>query len=186
MLLKLYRALVCSQLDCGVFIYKSAKKSYLKKLYPIHYEGLKLVLGAFRTSPVVCLYTQAHETPLQLRCEKLALQYYTKLKSCPSNPAYNCIYNCKYKQQCEQKEKKNIKPFGLRVEPILQESEISVTFVHKSILPQIPLWIIKNPQVILQLNKLPKTKTHRSTFTISHYPLTPSWLSIYIYGWLQG
>ena len=128
-LVKLYRALVRSQLDYAIFIYRSAQKSYLKKLDPIHYKGLRLVLGAFRTSPVVSLYTEAHEAPLKLRFEKLALQYYTKLKSCPSNPAYDCIFNCKYKQQYEQKEK-TIKPFGLQIEPMLQESAISVTNVH--------------------------------------------------------
>ena len=88
---------------------------------------------------------------------------YTKLKFYPSNPAYDCTFNPKYKQQFEQKAK-TIKPFGLRMEPILQESAISVTNVHKSILPQIPLWIIKKPQVILQLNKLPRTKTHPNTY----------------------
>ena len=40
---------------------------------------------------------------------------------------------------------------------------ISVTNVHKSILPKIPPWI-KKPQVILQLNKLRKTKTHPSSY----------------------
>ena len=86
----------------------------------------------------------------------------TKLKSSPSNPAYDCIFNLKYKQQREQKDK-TIKPFGLQMEPILLESTISVTNVHKSMLLQIPPWIIKKPQVILQLNKFPKTKTHPST-----------------------
>ena len=90
--LKLYRALVHSQLDYGIFIYKSTRKAYLKKLNLIHYEGLRLILGAFRTSPVVSLYIEAHEAPLQLRREKLALKYYTKLKSCPSNPAHDCIF----------------------------------------------------------------------------------------------
>ena len=94
-LLKLYRALVRSQLDYAIFIYRSTRKSYLKKLDPIHHEGLRLILGAFRTSPVVSLYTEAHEALLQFRCEKLAVQYYTKLKSCLSNPAYDCIFNCK-------------------------------------------------------------------------------------------
>ena len=50
------------------------------------------------------------------------------------------------------------------MEPILQESEISVANVHKSILPPITPWIIKKPKVILQLNKLSKTKTHPSTY----------------------
>ena len=30
--------------------------------------------------------------------EKLALQYYTKLQSCPSNPAFECIIDPKYKE----------------------------------------------------------------------------------------
>ena len=65
-LLKLYRVLVHSQLDYGSFIYRSARKSYIEKLDPIYHEGLRLVLGAFNTSPVDSLYTEAHETPLQL------------------------------------------------------------------------------------------------------------------------
>ena len=64
MLLKSYRAVVCSQLDYGSFIYRSTRKSYVKMLDPIHHEGLRLVLGAFKTSPVDSLYTEA---PLQLR-----------------------------------------------------------------------------------------------------------------------
>ena len=104
-LFKLYRALVHSQLDYGIFIYRSARKSYLKKHDPIHHEGLRLVLGAFRTSPVVSLFTEAHEAHLQLRCEKLALQYYTKMKFCPSNPAYDCIFNPKYNSSLNKKKK---------------------------------------------------------------------------------
>ena len=71
-LLKLYRAQVRSQLDYGIFIYRSAWKSYLKKLDPIYRESLRLVLGAFRTSPEVSLYTETHEAPLQLSSPVLA------------------------------------------------------------------------------------------------------------------
>ena len=162
-LLKSYRALVHSQLDYGSFIYRSARKSCIKKLDPIHHEGLKLVLGAFKTSPADSLYTEEHEAPLQVRNEKLALQYCIKWKSCPSNPAYGCIFQSKYKQQFELKER-TIRPFGLRMEPILKESTISFANVHKSIITQIPPWIIKKPKVILQLSKLSKTKTHPSTY----------------------
>ena len=34
----------------------------------------------------------------------------------------------------------------------------------KASYPQIPPWIIKIPQVIFQLNKLPKTKIHPRTY----------------------
>ena len=62
------------------------------------------------------------------------------------------------------------------MEPIFQEFVISVTNVRKSMMPQIPSWIIKKPSVILQLNKLPETKTPSQHLSgkNSHYPLTPS------------
>ena len=85
-LLKLYKSLVRSKLDYGCFIYGSARKSYLRCLDSIHHLGLRLALGALRTSPVESLYVEANEAPLILRREKLALQYFTKLQSCPSNP----------------------------------------------------------------------------------------------------
>ena len=74
-LLKLYRSLVRSKLDYGCFIYGSAKKSYLRCLDSIHHLGLRLALGALRTSPVESLYVEANEAALSLRQEKLALQF---------------------------------------------------------------------------------------------------------------
>ena len=43
------------------------------------------------------------------------------------------------------------------MEPIPKESTIPLNNIHKSILPQKPPWIIKNPKVNLQLNQLHKT-----------------------------
>ena len=119
-LLKLYHSLIRSKLDYGCFIYGAARKTYLKELNTIHHQGLRLALGVYSTSPIESLYTEADEPPLTLRREKLALQYSTKLKSCPSNPAYDCTFNPKYKQPFERKEK-IIKPFGLRMKSTRQE-----------------------------------------------------------------
>ena len=116
------------------------------QLDPIYHEGLRQVLGAFRTSPVDSLYAEAHEAPLQLRCEKLALQYYTKLKSCTPNSTYDCNFNPKYEQHFEKKEE-SIKPFDLRVKSTLEESKIYLNNLHESNLPQTPPWIIKKPEV---------------------------------------
>ena len=44
-------------------------------------QGLRLVLGAFRTSPVSSLYAEANEPPLYIRRQKLSLQYLLKLMS---------------------------------------------------------------------------------------------------------
>ena len=63
-LLNLYRSLIRSKLDYGSIVYGSARPSYLKMLNTIHHQGLRLALGAFRTSPVESLYVEAGELPL--------------------------------------------------------------------------------------------------------------------------
>ena len=54
-------------------------------LDPIHNQGLRLALGAFRTSPVASLYVEADEPSLFSRGEKLSLQYAIRLAANPSN-----------------------------------------------------------------------------------------------------
>ncbi|GFN93821.1 Pol-like protein [Plakobranchus ocellatus] len=71
-LLKLYLTLVRSKLDYGSVIYGSAKKHVLRALDPIHHQGLRIALGAFRTSPIKSLYAEAGEPSLEHRRMKLA------------------------------------------------------------------------------------------------------------------
>ena len=103
-LLKLYRSLVRSKLDYGCIIYGSARKSYLQMLDPIHNQGLRLALGAFRTS-VASLYVEADEPSLYSRREKLSLQYAIRLAADPSNPAHEITFPPNYVNLYEQKPK---------------------------------------------------------------------------------
>ena len=98
-LLNLYRSLVRSKLDYGCIVYGSARPSYLKMLNTIHHQGLRLALGAFRKSPVESLYVEAGELPLEQRRVQLSHQYVTKLKSTPSNPAFNCVFRPEYENK---------------------------------------------------------------------------------------
>ena len=159
MLRKLYRSLIHSKLDYAIFINRSARRSNLKQLISKHHEGLRQVLGTFRTSPVDSLYAETHEAHLQLKCEKLTLHYYTKLKSSPCNPIYDCILNPKYEQHFE-KEEKSIKSFGLRMKSTHKESNKWYTWKHPT--PRYHLLSL-NPEVIFELNELPKIKTHPCT-----------------------
>ena len=163
-LLKLYRSLVRSKSDYGCFIYGSARKSYLRCLDSIHHQGLRLALGALRTSPVESLYIEANEAPLSLRREKLALQYFTKLQSCPSNPAFDCTINPKYQEYFARKESA-IPTFGIRVKSLLEHSNISNNNVHETIIPEVPPWTLDQPRVILNLSKLSKKDTSSLVFT---------------------
>ena len=88
-LLRLYRALIRSKLDYGCIVYGSARPSYIKRLDTVHNQGLRLCLGAFRTSPVQSLYVEANEPPLDMRRTRLSLQYGVKLMSNEVNPAYS-------------------------------------------------------------------------------------------------
>ena len=55
-------------------------------------SGSPVSFGAFRTSPVQSLYSEAQEPSLYDRRKKLSLQYVTKLASNPNNPVYNDIF----------------------------------------------------------------------------------------------
>ena len=85
-ILKLYRSLVRWKSDYGWIVYGSPSKTALAKLDPLNNQGLRLSLGDFRSSPVESFYVEAHEPPLEIRRDKLALQYVLKLKANPKNP----------------------------------------------------------------------------------------------------
>ena len=114
-ILGLYRTLGRSKLDYGCIVHGSARQSYLRKLASIHNQGLRLALGAFRTSPINSLYAEANEPSLNLRRKKLSLQYYLKLKSNHDNPTHKAVFEPLYKDKFLKREKV-IPPFSLRCE----------------------------------------------------------------------
>ena len=119
-LLHLYRSLIQSKLDYGAIVYGSPRKSYLAMLDTVHHQGLRLALGAFRTSPVENLYVEA-DPSLYLRREKLALQYAIRLAANPSNPAYKITFPPHISEDIINlyENKPNvIKSFGLRIQPL--------------------------------------------------------------------
>ena len=58
-------------------------------LDPIHNQGLRLALGAFRTSPVASLNADVDEPSLYSRREKLSLHYAIRLAANPSSLLMN-------------------------------------------------------------------------------------------------
>ena len=162
-LLKLYRSLVRSKLDYGCIVYGSARPSYLKVLNTIHHQGLRLALGAFRTSPVESLYVEAGELPLEHRRIKLSLQYVTKLKSTPSNPAFNCVFKPEYEHKY-LRNTKVISPLGIRIKEHLQGSNILIDEINEDDIYDIPPWELSCPTINLTLHSSSKSYTHNSEF----------------------
>ena len=65
-LLQIYDSLIRSKLDYGCSVYGSARKSYIQMLDPVQNQGLRLCLGAFRTSPATSLCVEAAKQHLAL------------------------------------------------------------------------------------------------------------------------
>ena len=102
-------------------------------LDPIHNQGLRLALGAFRTSPVASLYEEADEPSLYSRREKLSLQYAIRLAANPSNPAHEVTFPPNYVDLYEQKPKA-IKSFGIRISPLLESANAMISEKCKAVI----------------------------------------------------
>ena len=162
-MLRLYRSLVRSKLDYGCIVYGSACKSYLQMLDPVHNQGLKLCLGAFRTS-VESLYVDAHESCLGARRAKLSLQYASKIKLLPKHPAHNAVFDNKYMKLFDARPNA-ICTFGLRIKQFLTASNIDFSDISET--PSylvLPPWCIKPPKIVLDLVHLKKDRTDTSVY----------------------
>ena len=176
-LLRLYRALIRSKLDYGSQVYGSARgsarKSYIQKLDTVHHQGLRLAMGAFRTSPIQSLYVLSQEPSLEKRRLKLALQFSLKLKTNTSNPAHEYAFNC-VNEELYDARPKSIRPFGLRVKPYLEDPDIEdpdiedpdidLDLLSQNHFTPIPPWQIRKPNINLSLSELKKSDTPPLTY----------------------
>ena len=145
-------------MDYGCIVYGSASKTALAKLDPVHNHGLRLSLGAFCSSPVESLYVEAHEPPLEIRREKLALQYTSKLKANPGNPAYDVVFNPKYQHLYANKDSAT-DPFGIYCKKLLREAKIDVGEIAINGIPDVPIWDSEPVTVDFTLSEFDKSST---------------------------
>ena len=124
-------------------------------LETVHHQGLRLALGAFRTSPVESLYVEAEEPSLYLRREKLALQYAIRLAANPSNPTYKVAFAPHISQDLidlYDKKPNAIRSFGLRIAPLLTSANINKEQIETHSVSEIPSWCIPKPTIDLSLH----------------------------------
>ena len=65
----------------------------LKMLDPVYNQGLRLCLGAFRTSPVESLYVDARTLSVGARHATLSLLYASKIKSLPKHATRDSVFD---------------------------------------------------------------------------------------------
>ena len=175
-LLRLYRALIRSRLDYGAPIYGSARPSYLKRLEPIQNQGLRLCLGAYRTSPSTSLHVEADETPLDIRRKFLSLQFILRVYANPENPVYDNILTNDYETLYTSKPSA-IKPLKLRMAYEIETICPHPNDVHSGRILS-PFWLLRSPEIDLSLAHSKKNSINPMQFKndfydlLEHYPGT--------------
>ena len=177
-LLRLYRSLVRSKLDYGCIVWGSARKSYIQILDPVHHAGLRICIGAFRTSPVDSLYVEAGEPSLAIRRMRLAMNYVLKLRSYPDNPAYKCVFEPNFEEEFANNENE-IPPLSLRVRPHLEAAGIDLKQVEESLIPTSPPWTLPTPEVNFDLTQYKKGAVPNEQFLASFREM----LDLYKFFW---
>ena len=151
-------------------MYGSARRSILKQLDPIHHQGLRIALGAFRTS-AQSLYIKAYKPSLTIRRLNLSLNYVLKLQSLPEHSAYSCVFepeNTKLFQESESK----VPPLGIRILPHLEKSKLNLNLVDDAPSFDIAAWKLSFPAVRFDLARLKKTQQTQKYINSSIYNLS--------------
>ena len=126
-------------------------------LDPLHHQGLRLALGAFRTSPVASLYVEADEPSLTSRRKKLSLQYAIRLAANPPT-AQEVTFPPKYTDLYESKPN-YIKSFGVRILPLLESANINAKNIDINFTPNIPAWCMNKPKILFDIHSGKKSET---------------------------
>ncbi|GFT17214.1 uncharacterized protein TNCV_4739201 [Trichonephila clavipes] len=141
-LLRVYQALILSPLDYGCVVYGSAGASVLKRLDTIHHSALRIISGAFRTSPVTSLYVVDHQTPLELRRRQLCANYFIRAMSVPSHPLKPFALAIGLNRLYEARSF-NIKPFSERAKAVLKDAHLNNINIQENNILAFPPWDIQ-------------------------------------------
>ena len=195
-LLKLYRSLIRSKLDYGCIVYRNASDSLLKMLDPIHNQGLRLSLGAFKSSPVESLYVEANELPLRERRQELVMKYGLRIKGNPSNPAYNSVFNLglvdKYNAPVRNPRRGNTRPrrrarsLAVDLAELLEESQIDVARIMPNVVPTYPPCYSLDVDVSFHLLAYDKSSTTEAIYDAAFKDLVKQQYNNYLAFYTDG
>ena len=101
--------------------------------------------------------------PLEIRREKLALQYTMKLKANPENPAYDVVFNPKY-QNLYANQDSATDSFLIYCKKLLKESKIDVGEIAINSIPDVPIWDCESVTVDFTISEFDKSSASSTVF----------------------
>jgi ribonuclease HI len=105
------------------------------------------------------LYVEANEPSLENRRIKPGMQYATKMKAYPSNPAHECVFNPLY-ENVYDKPPNTIQLFGLRVNTHFENSDINLDDIAPIVIPENQPWLNPKPTFNFELTQQKKSETN--------------------------
>ena len=143
-------------------VYRNADGKLLESLEVIHNQGLRLSLGAFKSSPLESLNIEAYVHPLRFRRQRLGLQYGLKIKAHKDNAAFDCIFDHKYPDLYIDNRRK--RPFAYDFNRDILGAGLSLDDILPMTVPDIPVWNSGSINVSFDLTEFDKKSTTPEIF----------------------
>lgn len=157
-LLHIYRSLIRTKLDYGSIAYSTAKKSYLKIVDTIQNQALRIICGAFKSSPTESLHCLCNEAPLEFRRKILSLSYCSNISANTTNLSYSHIFPRGFIQIPNLN---STPPLHIRLNKLLSDLHYTIS---PNMLPLFssnhPPWILSPANFNFDLIKFHKKETH--------------------------
>ena len=149
-LLLLYRSIIRSKLDYASFVYDGSSASSKRGLDTVHHASLRVITGAFRTSPAPSLLAEVHEPPLSYRREMLGMRYALKIRQFPTHPSYPYIFS-HHLLSIFEGVTLGSGPFCSRMQSLFSGSGLSPRQVMRISITTSPPWLSTQPQIDISL-----------------------------------
>ncbi len=95
---------------------------------------------------------------------------FLKLKTCPDNPAYSCVFEPPNSKLFEKSSL--TPPLGLRILPLFEDSKIDLDVVDDTTVSDTPPWSQSEPQICLSLTKYKKDTTNPEVYKQAFLEIT--------------
>jgi len=163
-LLILYNSLIQSTLDYGSIIYSLANQKTLKTLNTVQNAGIRMAIGAFKSSPIDSMMCEAHCLPLNIRQKFLITKYAAKKMSTPQTGLIRTI--------SEPYHEHLLKPLYIKIHDILEEISFNINNIKPiETFPTIPPWNTNPIEANTELIKFNKNITPNSLIINTFYEI---------------
>ena len=139
----------------------------LNRLNPIHNEALRIATGAFRSTPIEALLTEANSPSLEDHHKELCLRYLFRLQS---NRDYNNLNVLDSQQDVLYFDRDTLpKPVGIRARNIVQSTTMTAEPIQELIIA-VPPWTLPGIEVCYEgsPNMQTLTSTHLRQIFLQH------------------